>query len=118
MELLDNPFLMIDFLAPIYKQEFDKEELKYIDIPTDEYTDEVFVFDVKELRIKYFHNVKTKIKEGKKTNSIDTTIIVFSDDTELLTRATVKELFEDFINDYVAKLNKYFKEEELEIDKN
>mgnify|MGYP003424296458 FL=1 len=117
--LLENPFLVIDFLSPVYEQKFDTDLLKDVDVPTDEYSDKVFVFDVKELRIKYFHSVDTKIKEGKKTNVVDTTIIVFSDNTELLTRATVKELFEDFINDYLTKLNKYFKEEtEFELRRN
>jgi hypothetical protein len=107
-----NPFLFIDFLSPVYKQEFDKEELKYIEVPTDEYIDEVFVFDVKEVRIKYFCNHKIKIKTGKKTETIDTTLITFTDDTELLTRATIKELFEDFLTDYLLKIKTYYPEDE------
>lgn len=110
-DLPPNSFLIIDYLAPIFKTEFDKEELKYIEIHTDEYNDEVFVFDCREVRIKYFNEIKTKIKTGKTIKNVSTTRIVFSDDSELLVRAEIKELFIDFIPDYLNKLNAYYPNE-------
>jgi hypothetical protein len=78
----------------------------YIDIPTNDYNDEVFVFDVKEVRIKYFYSTKTLIKE----KMTDTTVIVLTDDNELLSKLEITEFIFIFFKDYTEKLKQYFPE--------
>lgn len=108
MITLYNPFLMLDFISPIYETEFDKEQLKYVEKETTEFIDGVFVFDVKEVRIKYFHEVQTLMKKGKKDVKVPTILIVFTDETELLSKQTPKEFMETFLPEYLLKLNDVF----------
>ena len=104
---MDNTsFIIIDCIHPIYEKQFDKELLDYIDIPTNEYNDEVFVFDVKEVRIKYFYSAKTLIKE----KMTDTTVIVLTDDNELLSKLEITQFIFIFFKDYTDKLKEYFSE--------
>jgi hypothetical protein len=104
---MDNTsFIIVDCIHTIYEKQFDKESLEYIDIPTNEYNDEVFVFDVKEVRIKYFYSIKTLIKEKLK----DTTVIVLTDDNELLSKLSITEFIFIFFKDYAEKLKQYFPE--------
>jgi len=81
---LYNPFLMIDFISPVYEKVFSKERLKDVNRRTNEFTDGVFVFDVKELRIMYFHETMTLMKKGRKEEMTPTLLIVFTDGSELL----------------------------------
>jgi hypothetical protein len=104
---MDNTsFIIMDCIHTIYEKQFDKDLLEYIDIPTNEYNDEVFVFDVKEVRIKYFYSTKTLIKEKLK----DTTVIVLTDDNELLSKLEITEFIFIFFKDYAEKLKEYFPE--------
>jgi hypothetical protein len=107
---MDNTsFIIVDCIHPIFNKEFDKESLQYIDIPTNEYNDEVFVFDVKEVRIKYFYSTKTLIKE----RMTDTTVIVLTDDNELLSKLEITEFIFIFFKDYTEKLKQYFPIEDI-----
>jgi hypothetical protein len=102
---MDNTsFIIMDCIHCIYEKQFDKDLLDYIDIPTNEYNDEVFVFDVKEVRIKYFYSTKTLIKE----KMTDTTVIVLTDDNELLSKLEITEFIFIFFKDYSEKLKEYF----------
>jgi hypothetical protein len=104
---MDNTsFIIVDCIHTIYEKQFDKDLLEYIDIPTNEYNDEVFVFDVKEVRIKYFYSTKTLIKE----RMTDTTVIVLTDDNELLSKLEITEFIFIFFKDYAEKLKQYFPE--------
>lgn len=104
---MDNTsFIIVDCIHPIYEKKFDKDLLDYIDIPTNEYNDEVFVFDVKEVRIKYFYSSKTLIKE----KMTDTTVIVLTDDNELLSKLEITQFIFIFFKDYNDKLKEYFSE--------
>ena len=108
---MDNTsFIIIDCISPIFDKQFDKDSLEYIDIPTNEYNDEVFIFDVKEVRIKYFYSVKTLIKKGKRETLTDTTVIVFTDDNELLSKLNTTEFIIIFFKEYLDKLRIYFPE--------
>jgi hypothetical protein len=108
---MDNTsFIIVDCIHPIFDKEFDKESLEYIDIPTNEYNDEVFVFDVKEVRIKFFYSTKTLIKKGKKETMENTTVIVLTDDNELLSKLEITEFIFIFFKDYSEKLKQYFPE--------
>jgi len=109
---LYNPFLMLDFISPIYESEFDKEELKYIEKETTEFVDGIFVFDVKEVRIKYFHETQTLMRKGKKDVKVPTIIIVLTDETELLSRQTPQEFMETFLPQYLLKINDLFPSEQ------
>ena len=110
--VLYNPFIMLDFLNPTCKQEFDRDLLKYVDIPTGEYTDSVLVFDVKEVRIKSFYETKTLIKTGKKEELTPTVTIVFSDDTEEIVRLNITDFMTIFLPEYVVKINNIFPAEQ------
>ncbi len=104
---MDNTsFIIMDCIHCIYEKQFDKDLLEYIDIPTNEYNDEVFVFDVKEVRIKYFYSTKTLIKE----TMTNTTVIVLTDDNELLSKLEITEFIFIFFKDYSEKLKQYFPE--------
>ena len=107
---MDNTsFIIMDCIHCIYEKQFDKDLLDYIDIPTNEYNDEVFVFDVKEVRIKYFYSTKTLIKE----RMTDTTVIVLTDDNELLSKLEITEFIFIFFKDYTEKLKEYFSTEDI-----
>ena len=111
---MDNTsFIIMDCIHPIFDKEFDKDLLQYIDIPTNEYNDEVFVFDVKEVRIKFFYSTKTLIKKGKKETMANTTVIVFTDDNELLSKLKITEFIFIFFKDYTEKLKQYFPTEDI-----
>ncbi len=104
---MDNTsFIIMDCIHCIYEKQFDKDLLDYIDIPTNEYNDEVFVFDVKEVRIKFFYSTKTLIKD----KMADTTVIVLTDDNELLSKLEITEFIFIFFKDYAEKLKEYFTE--------
>jgi len=110
--VLYNPFIMLDFLNPTCKQEFDRDLLKYVDIPTGEYTDSVLVFDVKEVRIKSFYETKTLIKTGKKEELTPTVTVVFSDDTEEIVRLNMADFMTIFLPEYLMRLNDIFPAEQ------
>ena len=110
--VLYNPFIMLDFLNPTCKQEFDRDLLKYVDIPTGEYTDSVLVFDVKEVRIKSFYETKTLIKTGKKEELTPTVTVVFSEDTEEIVRLNITEFMTIFLPEYLVKINNIFPAEQ------
>jgi hypothetical protein len=109
---LYNPFIMLDFINPTCKQEFDRDLLKYVDIPTGEYTDSVLVFDVKEVRIKSFYETRTLIKIGEEEELTPTVTIVFSDDTEEVTKLSVANFMTIFLPEYLLKLNQIFPSEQ------
>jgi hypothetical protein len=109
--VLYNPFIMLDFLNPTCKQEFDRDLLKYVDIPTGEYTDSVLVFDVKEVRIKSFYETKTLIKIGEEEELIPTVTIVFSDNTKEVTKLSIADFMTVFLPEYLLKLNQIFPSE-------
>jgi hypothetical protein len=115
---LYNPFLMLDFISPVCEKEFDKDLLRYIDKETTEYTDGVFVFDVKEVRIKYFHEYMTLIRKGKRDEMTTTLKIVFTDNSELLCRQSMDSFIADFLPDYVIKLHECYPEIEEENKQN
>jgi hypothetical protein len=109
---LYNPFVMLDFISPVYESEFDKEELRYVEKETTEFIDGIFVFDIKEVRIKYFHETNTLIRKGKKDVKVPTILIVLTDETELLSRQTPKEFMETFLPQYLLKINEVFPSEQ------
>lgn len=110
---LYNPFITLDFISPVYGEpEFDKELLKYVEKETTEFIDGVFVFDVKEVRIKYFHETQTLMRRGKKDVKVPTIIIVFTDETELLSIQSIEEFTTTFLPEYLLKLNDVFPAEQ------
>ena len=103
---MDNTsFIIMDCIHPIFDKEFDKDLLDYIDIPTNEYNDEVFVFDVKEVRIKCFYETRTLIKIGRKEQLTPTVMVVFTDESELITKLSIKDFMTVFLPEYLLKLN-------------
>jgi hypothetical protein len=107
---LYNPFLILDFISPVCKQEFDKDLLKYIDIETTEYTNGVFVFDVKEVRIKYFHEYMVLMNNGKKEEMTPTLKVLFTDGSELLIRQRIDDFVKYFLPEYLLKLHECYSE--------
>ena len=108
---LYNPFIMIDFISPVYEKVFSKERLKEVNKRTNEYTDDVFVFDIKEVRIKCFYETRTLIKIGKKEQLTPTVIVVFTDESELITKLSITNFMTIFLPEYLLKLNQIFPSE-------
>jgi hypothetical protein len=106
--LSEIPFIAVDYINPCFDKIFDRDLLKEVDVITNEYTDEVFLFDVKEVRIKYFFSTKTMIKKGKKETETETTTIVFTDETEVLCRCKISEFMNGVFIEYLQKLSKYY----------
>jgi len=109
---LNNPFMMLDFISPVYEKVFSKERLKEVNRRTNEFTDGVFMFDVKELRIVYFHECMTLMKKGRKEEMTPTLLIVFTDGSELLSRQGISEFINTFLPEYLLKLNDIFPAEQ------
>jgi hypothetical protein len=108
---LYNPFIMIDFISPVYEKVFSKEKLKEVYKRTNEYTDDVFVFDIKEIRIKCFYETRTVIKIGRKEQLTPTVTVVFTDESELVTKLSIKDFMTIFLPEYLLKLNQIFPSE-------
>jgi len=109
-----NPFIMIDFISPVYEKVFSKERLKEVSKKTNEYTDCVFVFNIVDVRIKSFYETDTMILKGKKETKTPTVTVVFTDDSELLTRLSIKEFMTEFLPEYLVKLNQFYPANNLE----
>jgi hypothetical protein len=110
--ILNNPFMTLDFISPVYEKVFSKERLKEVNKKTNEFTDGVFVFDVKELRIMYFHECMTLMKKGRREEMTPTLLIVFTDGSELLSRKSIKEFTTDILPQYLLKINNLFPSEQ------
>jgi hypothetical protein len=96
----------------VYEKVFSKEKLKDVNKRTNEFTDGVFVFDVKELRIMYFHECMTLMKKGRREEMTPTLLIVFTDGSELLSRKSIKEFTTDILPQYLLKINNLFPSEQ------
>jgi hypothetical protein len=105
---LYNPFIMVDFISPVYEKVFSKERLKEVYKKTNEYTDDVFVFDIKEIRIKCFYETRTTIKIGRKEQLTPTVTVVFTDESELVTKLSIANFMTVFLPEYLLKLNQIF----------
>jgi hypothetical protein len=96
-----SPFIIIDSYQPEYSFEFDKDTLRYEMAETGKYEKSVFVFNIYELPIKYFHPaiLYMDMKE------IYCTLITFSDDSQIYCTLALQQFVEEIITEYIIKTN-------------
>jgi hypothetical protein len=99
-----SPFVMLDSYQPLYKLDFNRDSLQYEMIETGEYEDNVFTFDINELRIKYFCSASIYIK----LKEVSCTLITFNDDSQIYCKLALKDFIKEFLTEYIIKLNESY----------
>ena len=98
---MTSPFIIFDFYHPEYAFEFDRDTLKYEMVETGNYEKNIFVFNIYELPIKYFHNAILYMDRKE----VECTLITFADDSQIYCTLALKEFIEEVVTEYIIKLN-------------
>jgi len=96
-----SPFIIIDFYHPEYSFEFDKDTLKYEMVETGRYEKNVFVFNIYELPIKYFHSAMLYMDREE----VECTLITFADDSQIYCTLALENFIKEVATEYIIKTN-------------
>lgn len=102
-----SPYFPIEFLSPIYEeiQEWNSNKTKQITkhSKTDEYTTELFIFDVRLINIVSFNDYKLDVTIDGKKDEYHVTLVSLSDGRDLLNPLTVLQFGTEIIPKYMRE---------------